>query len=175
MTVSANQLSSLVVLLERAERAELDDPRYREELRKWRTSDADATQGVPDSALAGDEHRISRVPLRHFDVGGADVSDTPDVDNPVLLLITTATDDPADWVAAGRGLAQLLLHATAAGLQASPVTQSLDADPHRALTGRLLGVVGHPQMLMRVGYGRVVTEVAPRRPVRETLTFAATR
>jgi hypothetical protein len=99
------------------------------------------------------------------------------VDRPLLLLLSTGTDTPADWVTAGRGLARLLLHATAAGLQASPVTQSLDNDVDRIRTGQLLGVVGHPQVMLRLGYGRPSTPGtgAPRRPVRETLSFAGAR
>ncbi|MDX6225821.1 MAG: hypothetical protein QOE64_2197 [Frankiales bacterium] len=174
MIVSGEQRPGLVVLLERAEASERSDPRYREELNRWRSNAAHATEGIPDSALVSNASRVSRVPLRNFTTGDVAVVDTPAVDEPVLLLISTTADELGDWVAAGRAMARLLLHATAAGLQASPVTQSLDQDTDRARTGHELGVVGHPQLLLRLGYGTAVTPSTPRRPLRETLTFPAT-
>jgi hypothetical protein len=174
--ITADQQASLVVLLEHAEADELQNPDYRHEITRWRTHESHAEDGVPDTALPSDSRRVSRIPLRRFDVDRQLPRREPKVDDPALVLITTGEDSVADWVTAGRGLARLLLHATAAGLQSSPVTQSLDHDLYRARTGQLFGIVGHPQVLLRLGYGASVAVAgagAPRRPVRETLSFAA--
>jgi nitroreductase len=86
---------------------------------------------------------------------------------PQLAVLTTAGDEPLDWLRAGQALERVLLVATAHGVSASFLNQPLDlrdmrrhADPrHRR---------GHPQMIIRLGYGPSVPR-APRRPVSEIL------
>ena len=64
----------------------------------------------------------------------------------------------------------MLLRATEAGLVASPLTQALDwPATRRQLTGRL-HLVGHPQMLLRLGYpSQPPGTPSGRRPVAEVL------
>jgi hypothetical protein len=177
LQVRPEQQAPLVVLMQRAEESELAEPTYRDELHRWRAHASDVSEGIPDSALPHSNGRVSRVPLRRFDLDRPSRPPvTPAVDDPELLLITTEGDEPHDWVAAGRALGRLLLHAVAAGLQASPVTQSLDSELDRARTAALLGVIGHPQILLRLGYGTSATtaQPTPRRPVNETLRFVST-
>ena len=84
---------------------------------------------------------------------------------PQVAVLTTPGDRPIDWLRAGQALQRVLLVATAHGISASFLNQPLDlrdmrhrADPrHRR---------GHPQMIMRLGYGPEVPR-APRRPPTE--------
>ena len=48
----------------------------------------------------------------------------------------------------------LLLRAAVAGVQAQPLGQVVDREWSRARLGAALGVVGHPQMVLRVGYAK---------------------
>lgn len=169
--VTEAQKAELIGLLERAEMSELMRADYRRELERWRTHEVDATEGVPDSAVPHEGRRSSRLPLRRFDLDQVQPTDPSSVDDPVVLALTTSADEVSDWLTAGRGMARVLLHATLAGVQASPVTQSLDTPLERHRTGRALGLLGYPQMLLRLGYGPPAP-ASPRRPVRETLTIA---
>lgn len=86
---------------------------------------------------------------------------------PQLAVLTTATDEPKDWLRAGQALQRVLLVAAGHGVSASYLNQPLDLrdmrhrrDPHHRR--------GHPQMIIRLGYGAFVPR-APRRPVTDLL------
>jgi hypothetical protein len=90
----------------------------------------------------------------------------------VVVLLGTDNDDAMAWLTAGRALGQVLLRATDAGLAASPLTQALDWPATRSQLRSRLSLIGHPQMLLRLGYP--ISERTPssnRRPVAEVLTF----
>lgn len=71
-----------------------------------------------------------------------------------LLLITTASDRPADWLRAGWAVQNLWLTAVSGGLAASVVGGVLDAPGVRAaLASRLgQGAGDYPQLLLRIGW-----------------------
>ena len=75
---------------------------------------------------------------------------------------------------AGQALARVLLQGTLAGVAAQPLTQVLEVPVLRARIRHALGVVGHPQMLLRLGYGSAGSAgpVSRRRPVEEVVSFA---
>jgi hypothetical protein len=90
----------------------------------------------------------------------------------------TEGDDRYSWLLAGRALGRVLLHATAAGVAASPLTQALDWPATRARLQGRLSLVGHPQMLLRMGFppdpaseAAAGTAVSGRRPVSDVLRF----
>lgn len=71
-----------------------------------------------------------------------------------LLLITTPSDRPPDWMRAGWGAQNLWLTAVSHGLVASVVGGVLDAPGVRAALATRLGVADYPQLLLRVGWAR---------------------
>ena len=77
-----------------------------------------------------------------------------------------------DWLVAGQALARVLLEATLAGLAAQPLTQVLEVPVLRGRMRRALGVIGHPQMLLRMGYGSA-GPVSGRRSVEDVLSIGA--
>jgi nitroreductase len=85
----------------------------------------------------------------------------------------TMNDDRYAWLLAGRALGRLLLHATAEGLAASPLTQALDWPATRQRMRSQLSLVGHPQMLLRMGYPTTPDAGTPsgRRPVEDVLRY----
>ncbi|MBN1092560.1 nitroreductase family protein [Blastococcus sp. TML/M2B] len=174
-----------VFLIDRAEEMEQGDPAYLAELQQWVRTDPAAVDGVPVGAVpAEDPHgRPSNWSIRDFVVGtrsageGAPVdadAPPPEVERPTVVLMGTDGDDRYAWLQAGRALARVLLVATAAGVAASPLTQALDWPATRTRLRARLSLVGHPQMLLRMGYPREGGEVAVsgRRPVAEVLTVA---
>jgi nitroreductase len=174
-----------VFLISRAEEIEQSDPAYLAELQSWLRTDPAAVDGVPVEAVpSGDpQARPSNWLIRDFVVGDreqhrflpADDPDAPppEVERPLVVLMGTRGDDRYDWLQAGRALGRVLLHATAAGLAASPLTQALDWPATRTRLQSRLSLVGHPQMLLRMGYPpeTPVGAGSGRRPVEEVLTF----
>ena len=93
------------------------------------------------------------------------------MERPLIAVLGTRDDDVEAWLAAGQGLGRLLLAATAHGVTASPMTQPLEIPDTRQRLVNQLGVVGHAQMILRLGYGaEAPTPATPRRPVADILT-----
>jgi hypothetical protein len=170
------------VLVTRATRIEEADPNYRAELRRWRR-DA-SPDGVPASALPEPpaRRRAANVPLRDFEPdnpllgNGVDPQRDPrHGEQPDLVVVGTDFDGPAGWLAAGQVTARVLLRATACGVAASPIGQVLDLPWTREQFRLRLGVLGHPQMLLRLGYAPLGSPATPRRPVEEVLDLGLPR
>jgi len=148
-------------------------------------TDPAAVDGVPVEAVPSeDPHaRPSNWLIRDFIVGqreqqpflpaGDPDAPPPEVERPTVVLMGTEGDDRYDWLQAGRALGRVLLHATAAGLAASPLTQALDWPATRTRLQSRLSLVGHPQMLLRMGYPQdaPIRVVSGRRPVEDVLSF----
>jgi hypothetical protein len=184
ITRSEEELAS-VFLIARAEELEQGDPAYLAELERWLRTDPGSVDGVPVEAVpSGDTHaRPSNWLIRDFVVGtreqqpfleaGDPDAPPPDVERPAVVLMGTESDDRRAWLQVGRALGRLLLHATVEGLAASPLTQALDWPATRTRLRQRLSLVGHPQMLMRMGYlpETPAGAVSGRRPVGEVFRF----
>jgi hypothetical protein len=165
------------ILLERAEAIEADDPRYEQELARWRRS-RPAEDGIPAGALSGwPADRVSDVPLRDFNgkaehprPGGC--AERPWVERDTLVLVGSDGDDRFSWLRTGRALAAVLLTATDAGVVSQPLGPVTDIALTRTQLQRGLGLLGHPQLLLRMGYGNGQPTTG-RRPVEKTLTADA--
>jgi hypothetical protein len=169
-----------VFLISRAEEMEQGEPAYLAELEQWMRTDPRAPDGVPVGAVPSEDPatRASNWLIRDFVVGsrtssGRPVADPdappPPVERPAVVLMGTANDDRRAWLEAGRALGRVLLRVTDSGLVASPLTQALDwpATRHQ-LVGRL-SLVGHPQMLLRLGHPATRGTPSGRRPVGDVL------
>jgi hypothetical protein len=155
-----DQRSALVLVLADAEAAEAADPRYAEELSRW-TSGRGEGEGIPPEALpAWPADTVTDVPLRDFAgqaahprPGDRGVDTPPGVERDTVLMIGTGEDEAGAWVSSGRALGWGLLRIAAAGLAAQPLGQAIDLAAGRARLRREFDLVGHPQFLLRVGYG----------------------
>lgn len=168
----------LAVLLAAADAEQRDDPELQAELSTWTHRPEGSDDGVPaEAASLGRRPRASDLTLREFVAGeeaadadgpDQDAGDPPVAEHPLVVVIGTEGDTPADWLTAGRALSALLLTAAAAGIQASPLGQVLDQPWARRRLAGELGVVGHPQMVLRMGHAAPGPQT-PRRPVDELL------
>jgi len=167
------------VLLAHADDLERASPEYERELAIWSRDEEGATDGIPSSVLPSTpvEDRASSFRLRDFDVSEHSttipVGDAPPpAEHPLVMILGTDGDDPLAWLQAGQALGRLLLRAAAEGVSASPMTQVLEVPATRVMLARQLALIGHPQMLLRMGYpsgpGHRQT---PRRPLRDVLTI----
>ena len=159
---------ALEVLLARADDAERADPAYTAELAAWVRDGA--PDGVPPAAI--DLVDGSSVVQRDFRPGGRTRPETPQVDDPDLLVLATADDGQRSWLVGGQALALLLLRAAASGALAQPLGQVTDVVGFRLGLRGVLGMVALPQLVLRVGYA-TGAPVAPRRAVEEVLTSVA--
>lgn len=167
---------TLSVLLSHAEAAEKADPAYLQELEQWRRSEP-ASDGIPDAAVPALAERHSDVSLRDFHppaVGDQrhQADQVPPDEKPLLVIVGTPTDGELDWLSAGRRLARLLLRAAGYGVVASPLGQVIDDDAPRQQVRHQLGLLGWPQMLLRMGYGHA-EPVTGRRSVDEVVHVVA--
>jgi len=156
--VRGEEMVELEVLLSQADDQEQRDPAYRRELASWlRESD----DGIPPDALASLDGRGSSLRLRDFAMatpeqgsGQAPVGEHPDV-----AVLTTIGDGPQTWLRAGQALGLLLLHADVHGVLGQPLGQVTDTEGPRRRLAAVLGLVGIPQLVLRLGYagGHVTT------------------
>ena len=173
--IDADERVAMAVLLAHADAVERSDPAYLAELARWRTHERE-TEGVPDAALPDGPVALrgSDYTLRDFDAGDPGTahvqppSEPPAAEHPLVVVLGTHGDSRADWFRSGMALGRLLLQATVDDLAASPMTQVIEVEPFRARLRQELGLVGMPQVVLRVGYGhgRMTTR---RRPVDDVL------
>jgi hypothetical protein len=168
------EATAVAVLIARADELQAGDPAYVEELRQW-TQRRDTGDGIPSSAVPdmAPAERGSNYRQRDF-VTDREPEETssdepPPVERPLIAVLGTTDDDVASWIAAGQALGRLLLTATAHGVTASPLTQALEIPATRAGLASELGVIGHPQMLLRLGYGESGAPT-PRRPIDDVMS-----
>ena len=164
----------LQVLLSHADDSQRSDPAYLAELAAWRR-DREA-EGIPSRALPSvpAELRGSTWTARDFDAATSAPSEAvhepPVPEHPAVAVLTTSGDSPADWLVAGQALGRVLLRAAVDHVAAQPLTQVLEVPVLRARMRHVLGSVGHPQMLLRLGYGHA-GPTSRRRPPEQTLTI----
>lgn len=160
----------LAHLLRIAVQAQSEDPELRNEVERWvRRGGHPGTlvDGIPSSALG-----TSPFPVDSLVHGGTrGVPDAEEVEaelaRSTVLVVSTREDTRHDWVIAGLALERLLLTATAKGLVATFAEQALQNPAVRPQIAAVLGIWGHPQVLLRVGRPLVDAPVTPRRPLSE--------
>lgn len=163
--VRPDQMPMLAVSTARAADAELADPAYREELRRWTHRPAGSGDGVPTTTAVRPAPR--RVPVRdHVPGEAAGLSAGAAFDRGAAYVILFGDrDDPAAWLHGGEALSALLLTATAEGLSTAPISDAIELAWPRRMMRELLSGVGEPYLVVRVGWGPADDDLppAPRR------------
>jgi hypothetical protein len=182
LTGLAEREQALEYLVE-ANRAQLGDPAFREELLGWTRFNPSAARATGDG-LAG---RVAgRPPLptglgrrlaRHLLTPDAqNLADARAVRHCAGLVVFLATRDaiPA-WVEVGRAAVRFALHATALGIRTAFLNPVIEVRPLRAQLESWLGARGeHALLMMRFGYGRPAP-FSLRRPPDAVVTRPATQ
>jgi nitroreductase len=153
----AERRRALARLVEQADRAQASDLAVLRELVAWlRVPGRHHDDGLPANIALESPARRAR---REEELVAA---------GPVLALLTTSHDEPADWLAAGQALSAVLLGATARGLSSSFFDAPIEDPSLRSAVGDAGGVSGVPQLLLRFGHGDGAA-ASPRRSVDDIL------
>jgi hypothetical protein len=168
--VRETELTEVAVLVSRAERELHHLEGYDAELATWVWDEGapERSDGIPSAAAEHGEGRAESLPGRWFSSPPEQPGEPPARERPTAVVLSSVGDAPEDWVHAGRALSAALLAATGLGLVAQPLGQVIDLPASRQALRVLLGLVGAPQMLLRIGHGTSVA-TAPRREVAEML------
>jgi nitroreductase len=153
-------LDSLATLLRRADHLQEEDPAFQRELREWTDGRAGCEDGVPRTAGGPRPIGGSLLTLRQFPP--TSIVEREFEQDPLVAVLTTHADGPRDHLHAGLALQRVLLAATDAGLCTSFLSQPVEVPYTRAALHAQLDGHGHPQTVLRIGYGHPATRT-PRR------------
>jgi hypothetical protein len=149
---------ALAELVAEGDRVQMADRRFRRELAAWvHPNRSSAARGVPGYGFGfGDLLSIGGpLVIRSFDLGKGQAARDRELAQhaPLLAVLGTEGDTPREWLAAGQALERVLLHACAHGLTSSFLNQPVEVETIRPRLARAVGRSGHPQLVLRFGYG----------------------
>ncbi len=149
----SRQATELLHEIAEADRVLNADPAYRNEMRQH-TSARTPGFGIPAAAF-GPLPKKNHVPFRDLGLESPRARRVARYEKRSrLLVLSTETDTPLDWLRAGQGLQRVLLTAARRHVSASFFTQPLErADRLPAVSNRTWPWAKYPQMIMRMGYG----------------------
>ncbi len=151
-------------------------PDHQAELRRW--VDTGRDDGIPAAALPL-QPASSPSPVRADDllaVAPGVARDSATYERfPRIALLTTAHDEPEDWLIAGQALQRVLLTATLNGLSASFLYQLVELRDMHAEDAPAWPGPRNTQMVIRLGYDAVPAISVPRRPTADISSTARRR
>ncbi len=165
---------SLAELIAEGDRRQWANPEFRAEMARWmRTVAEHQSDGIPTAEMGVRDWLAFAGPalVRTFDRGDRQAARDSELTrkSPLILVLGTDADTPAEWVRAGQAMQRVLLTAQSLGLSVSHLNQPVEVDGLRSELAALAGREGaFPQVLLRVGYGKPVAPT-PRRQLRDVV------
>ncbi|HVB41694.1 MAG TPA: nitroreductase family protein [Streptosporangiaceae bacterium] len=145
------------------------------ELQSW-IATGSRDDGIPAEALAATPSQ-EPAPVRSRDLAAAVPSVWRPTESyeqaPQLAVLTTARDEPTDWLRAGQALQRVLLTATVRGLSASFLYQPIELRDMHGAAAPQWPWQENPQMVIRLGYGPPTATSTPRRRLDDVLVRTA--
>ncbi|MDR1998705.1 MAG: hypothetical protein LBQ06_02025 [Frankiaceae bacterium] len=183
-----DQRVNLAVAVSWADRQQANDEAYVAEMRRWlrdpevhAPGEQPADDGVPTRSIPhvdpGHPRRLD-IPQRDFEAGmsGGQIIERDVDEKPLIAVVFAPADSPRDQLLAGRSMMRFMLRAHQLGLATCPLSQAVDLGAFRSRVQGLMGWVGRPEMMLRVGYpSRPLDELprTPRRAPADVLDIAA--
>ncbi|GLY99617.1 nitroreductase family protein [Actinoplanes sp. NBRC 103695] len=166
LLVGMTALGGFAQIAQSADRVLRRDFAYQAEMNSWIHADASA-DGVPVTAGGPVAEPDDLLPQRPYGMHrrGAGRDFEPE---PLVAILGTEADHPADQIVAGQALQRVLLTATNAGLASSMISQPIEVPAARDQLRRSLRRHGTPQIAIRLGYGDP-GKPSPRRDLDEVL------
>jgi nitroreductase len=149
------------------------DVEHQIELQRW-VGTASTEDGIPAHALSPAPGR-EPAPVRGDLAAAVPALARPAgefEEFPQLAVLTTARDEPADWLRAGQALQRVLLTATVHGISTSFLYQSIELHDMRPESAPAWPWPEIPQIVIRFGYGKRAP-TSPRRSLDDVLTRVA--
>ncbi|GLY38189.1 hypothetical protein Amsp01_042130 [Amycolatopsis sp. NBRC 101858] len=163
--LSADQLEQLRELVHKGHHVQTADPAFLAEWREWTARGPESRDGVPEYAAGATPSNNGGWVLRDF---GSSDRGRPDDSEPLVVVIGSFDDARADRLRAGQAMQRVLLTATAAGFDASFISQPVEVPSVRKELRSLLGGGLWPQIVLRLGRGEPVPWT-PRRSLEDVL------
>ncbi|WP_439381056.1 Acg family FMN-binding oxidoreductase [Amycolatopsis lexingtonensis] len=163
--LDTRQLEGLRELVHKAHHAQIADPAFLDEWRLWTGRSPESRDGVPEYAAGAMPSDNGGWVLRDF---GSRPRGRTDSSEPLVVVIGSFDDTAVDRIRAGQAMQRVLLTATAAGLDASFISQPVEVPAVRAELRQLLGGGLWPQIVLRLGRGTPVPWT-PRRSLDDVL------
>ena len=174
--VPAQLRQEVISLIVEGGRRQMADPLFQRELARGVCSGHSLSHdGMPVDAQGINEHTDAIAPL---------IANTIDLYNRgkfqsrkerqlaniefILAVLSTDSDTPGDWLAAGQSLARVMLQANGNGIQVSFLNQPIEIRDLRLQLQTILNTESCPQILLGIGYGQV-PQPTPRRALDEVL------
>jgi hypothetical protein len=149
----------VAALIAEGDRAQMSDRRFRRELAAWmHPNRSRAARGLRGYGFGFGDLASVGGPLvvRTFDLGKSQAAKDRELaeHSPLLAVLGTEGDAPADWLVAGQAMQRVLLRARAHSLASSFLNQPVEVEEIRPRLAAAIGRAGeHPQLVMRFGYG----------------------
>jgi len=144
------QVLELAVMIEHAGEAEVHDELMQAETATWVGGDRPDGTGVPDAVLPA-ELPLTTVAERDFGVRGTLAPGTGHDNAASYAVLYGDGDEPVHWLRAGEALSEVWLSATEHGASLLPLSSAVELDFTRQALRRMLGDVGYPYLVLRLG------------------------
>jgi nitroreductase len=130
------------------------------------------SDGVPVEVIPHvpvDSPRHVDIPLRDFEIGvtGRQLIERDVDERPLIAVVLTESDSAAEHLRSGQAMMRLMIEAELKGLGTCPLSQAVDFAAFRTRVQGVMGWVGYPQMMLRIGYASAAAADLPRTPRRE--------
>jgi nitroreductase len=145
-----DQVLDLAAAAGRAAEVQADDPRVGAELAYWTSTAVPNGTGIPAGVLP-DHPAQTTVPGRDFGRAGT-LPIGPGHDRAAIYaLLFGAADEPVSWLRSGEALSAAWLTATTLGVSVVPLSDVVEVLYTRQMLRRLIGGLGHPHLVLRLG------------------------
>jgi hypothetical protein len=171
--VFAREQARMADLIAFADKAQMQDGRYRAERAHWTHRQADAANdGLVAESVGFPWPVAAAAPfiMQHVDLGAMQAhKDHVLAEDAACLIVVSAFDDRMSLVKAGESLELLLLTITRSGLEYSFLNAPVQLPAVRGRVAVVSGAERPPQLILRVGPGQRIVQPTPRRPVDEVM------
>lgn len=148
--LTRDQVLELAVLVEQAQKAGAADTERQREITSWVGGDRPDRTGIPDTSLPTE---LPSTTVAERDFGTAGTFDAgPGHDTAATYAVLYGSgDEPSDWLRCGEALNALWLAATERGAALLPISAPVEQPFTRHALRRLLGDIGFPYLVVRLG------------------------
>lgn len=157
----------------RAQEVETTDDSWRDELEYWVGSRAEGL-GVPSPSIP-DRAPETTVPGRDFGRSGSLAVGAGHDAMAVYAIIYGDEDTTEEWLKTGEALSAMWIDALERGLTVLPLSAAVEVPQTRQALRRLLGGVGEPYLVLRIGVGHADEAGpahSPRLPAEQVIEVA---